>query len=88
MVDCDDKWLARQFAAEEWTEICEGWPEVPISAEMSAYIESFADVDTLAGLKNSLSVRPEGLEEQLVYRCLEDWYVATSFFTLTQELSR
>ncbi|KAG0357278.1 hypothetical protein BG005_003765 [Podila minutissima] len=63
---------------------CRGWPEVPISAEMSAYIESFADVDTLAGLKNSLSVRPEGLEEQLVYRCLEDWYVATSFFNLTQ----
>lgn len=42
---------------------------------MSAYIESFADVDTLAGLKKALSMRPEGLEEQLVYRCLEDWYV-------------
>ncbi|GJJ79230.1 hypothetical protein EMPS_11590 [Entomortierella parvispora] len=72
MIDCDDKWLASKFAAEEWKEICEGWPEATISAGTSGYIESFADVDTLVGLEKALCVRPEGLEERLVHRCLED----------------
>ncbi|KAF9579608.1 hypothetical protein BGW38_004066, partial [Lunasporangiospora selenospora] len=59
MIDCDDKGLATKFTASEWREVCEEWPETMISTEFSKYIEPFADVDTLTGVKEALCARPE-----------------------------
>ncbi|KAG0041311.1 hypothetical protein BGZ83_002010 [Gryganskiella cystojenkinii] len=73
MIDCDDHWLQEHFTSQEWAEICAEWPEVSVSVELSTYIESFGDVQTISQLEKLLSVRPEGLEERLVYQCLLDW---------------
>ncbi|KAG0013175.1 hypothetical protein BGZ82_002275 [Podila clonocystis] len=91
MVDCDDAQVARNFTELEWNEICGEWPTTQIPAKTVDYVESFSDVESLQNLEELLKQRPKDIEEQLVYRCLEDWlHIYTddpSPFLITERLS-
>ncbi|KAF9415975.1 hypothetical protein BGZ76_004726, partial [Entomortierella beljakovae] len=73
MVDCNDTEVAKHFTEFEWNEICGEWPVAQLEGNTIDYIESFSDVESIDDLEKLLKQRPKDAEEQLVFRCLEDW---------------
>ncbi|KAF9085756.1 hypothetical protein BGX27_003365 [Mortierella sp. AM989] len=74
MLDLGDKYTRNLFSQSDWTEICNGLPDVPsYSAEASKYLDQFDSVETLGVLQELLDKRPRDIESRLIHDCLSDW---------------
>ncbi|KAG0288979.1 hypothetical protein BGZ98_004035, partial [Dissophora globulifera] len=74
MVDLLDPYTRGLSSSGDWEEIKRDLPRnVPYASETSEYLDSFDEVKTIEDLRTRLSQRPEGVELELVYMCLENW---------------
>ncbi|KAF9929118.1 hypothetical protein FBU30_001847 [Linnemannia zychae] len=74
MIDMQDPYTKGLFDGEDWADIKNNLPSaVPYASATSTYMDTFDAVKTVDDLRMRLRHRPDGVELELVYMCLQNW---------------